>query len=80
MHFTIVGRIAHAEVIATGGSVRLRRHLIRKFGAGQWRKMKGQATIRLEDGSLVRAELHWFEAHGVGRVYMKRKRNLEQRS
>jgi hypothetical protein len=80
MHVTIVGTIRNAEAIATGTSVRIRRHLIRRFGAGRWRKMRGEATIRLIDGTLERAELHWFEAHGVGRVYFKRKRNLDRPS
>ena len=52
----------------------------RKFGAGRWRTMKGDAMIRLDDGTLLRTELHWFEAHGVARVYFKRKRNLDERS
>ena len=77
MHFTIVGGIRNAEAIATGKSVRIHKHLIKRFGPGQWRKMKGEATIRFDDGGLRRAELHWFEAHGIGRVYLKRKRNLE---
>ena len=77
MHFTIVGAISNVEVIAGGRAIRIRRHLVQKFGAGRWRKMKGVATIRFDDGSLRRAELHWFEAHGIGRVYFKRKRNLE---
>ena len=76
----IVGRISSLETIAAGKSVRIRRHLIRTFGAGRRRKMKGEATIRFADGTLQRAELHWFEAHGIGRVYFKRKRNLEWRS
>jgi hypothetical protein len=52
MHFTIVGGIRDAETIAGGRSVRIRKHLTRKFGAGRWRKMKGEATIRFEDGTL----------------------------
>jgi hypothetical protein len=79
VHFTIVGRVMNPEVIATGRSVRIRKHLSQTFGAGRWRKMTGVATIRLDDGTLERAELHWFEAHGIGRVYFKRKRNLERR-
>ena len=76
MHFTIVGRISSVETIAAGRSVRIRGHLIRRYGAGRWHKMKGEATIRLADGTLQRADLHWFEAHGIGRVHFKRKRNL----
>ena len=77
MHFTIVGRIRNAEAIGAARAVRIRTHLIQRFGAGRWRKMKGEATIRFDDGTLHRAELHWFEAHGIGRVYVKRKRNLD---
>ena len=51
-----------------------------KFGPGRWRKMIGEATIQLGDGTIERVELHWFEAHGIGRVYFKRKRNLNWRS
>ncbi len=80
MHFTIIDRIRNAKPIAAGRSVWIRKHLIQKFGAGRWRKMKGEATIRFDDGTLQRAELHWFEAHGIGRVYFKRKRNLDERS
>lgn len=79
MHFTIVGRIRNAEAIGSGRSVRIRKHLIQRFGAGRWRKMKGEAMIRFDDGTLQRVELHWFEAHGIGRVYFKRKRNLHER-
>ena len=77
MHFTIVGGIRNLEAIAAGRSVWVREHLIQRFGAGRWRKMKGEATIRFDDGTFQRAELHWFEAHGIGRVYFKRKRNLD---
>lgn len=77
MHFTIIGEIRNAKRIATGSSVYIRKHLIQRFGIGRWRKMTGEATIRLEDGTLQRVELHWFEAHGVGRVYFKRKRDLD---
>jgi len=77
MHFTILGEIRNIQAIATGASVRIRKHLAEKFGEGRWRKMTGEATIQLEDGTILRAELHWFEAHGVGRVYFKRKRYLD---
>ena len=77
MHFTIIGEIRNAKRIATGSSVYIRKHLVQRFGIGRWRKMTGEATIRLKDGTLQRVELHWFEAHGVGRVYFKRKRDLD---
>jgi hypothetical protein len=78
MHFTIVGRIRNAKALAAGPSVRIRRHLVERFEIRRWRKMTGEARIRFEDGTLERAELHWFEAHGIGRVYFKRKRNLDR--
>jgi hypothetical protein len=77
MTFRIVGTIEQIETIAAGKSIRIAKHLRTKFGAGRWRKMKGVANIELEDGSIRRAELHWFEAHGVGRVYVKRKRYVD---
>lgn len=76
MHFRIVGEIRNAKTIARGSSVEIRKHLTQKFGAGRWRKMTGEATVQLEDGTIERVELHWFEAHGIGRVYFKRKRSL----
>jgi hypothetical protein len=77
MTFRIVGPIERIEVIASGRSVQIARHLRQKFGGRRWRKMKGVATIELDDGSIRKAELHWFEAHGVGRVYVKRKRYVD---
>lgn len=79
MHFTIVGEIRNAKAIATGRSVEIRKHLTRKFGAGRWRKMTGEAAIQFDDGTIEQVELHWFEAHGIGRVYFKRKRSLDWR-
>lgn len=77
MQFIIVGEIRNAKRLAAGTSVHIRKHLIERFGPSRWRKMTGEATIRFDDGTIARAELHWFEAHGVGRVYFKRKRNLD---
>jgi hypothetical protein len=77
MHFEIVGEIEDIEVIARGPSVRERRRLTAQFGLGRWRKLKGIATVRLRDGWTGRAELHWYEAHGIGRRKFKIKRFLE---
>ena len=77
MTFRIIGPIEPAEAIATGGAIRILKHLRQKFGPGRWRKMKGFARIELEDGTIRQAELHWFEAHGIGRVYVKRKRYVD---
>jgi hypothetical protein len=53
-------------------------HRLRKaFGHGRWRKQKGIATVRLEDGTICQAELHWYEAHGIGRKKLKIKQYLD---
>jgi len=65
------------EVIARGTALRNRKRLAQQFGSGRWRKLKGVATVRLADGVTCRAELHWYEAHGIGRRMMKIKRFLE---
>jgi len=77
MNFEIVGEIHDVETIAKGPSVRERTRLTAQFGRGRWRKLKGTAIVRLQDGSTGRAELHWYEAHGVGRCKFKIKRFLE---
>lgn len=71
MSLILVGAITGVETIATGRAIRERRRILKVYGPGRWRKRKGIATIRLEDGTLVRAELHWYEAHGIGRREMK---------
>ncbi len=75
--FTVIGEISDIEVIARGTGVRERARLCRLYGQGRWRKLKGHATIRLATGRVRRAELHWYEAHGVGKREMKRKRYLD---
>jgi hypothetical protein len=74
MYFEIVGPITSIERIAVGTSIRLLSRLRRRYGRGRWRKLKGMAMVRLADGELRRAEIHWYEAHGVGRVRYKIKR------
>ena len=76
MDFEVVGTIANIEVIAIGRSIRELSRLRRVYGTGRWRKLKGLATVRLTDGMLYRAELHWYEAHGVGKHEMKIKQFL----
>jgi len=66
MDFEIIGNITAVEPIASGFGVRDRRRLRRLYGEGRWRKLKGIATVRLVDGTIHRAEVHWYEAHGVG--------------
>ncbi len=72
--FEILGEIRDIETIATGRGVYIRRHLDRTYGKGRWRKMKGIATVRLADGTICKAEIHWFEAHGIGRKDFKIKK------
>ena len=74
MAFDVVGEIRDIETIATGRGVYVRRYLDRTYGRGRWRKRKGIARVRLTDGTICEAEIHWFEAHGIGRRDMKIKR------
>ena len=76
MDFAVVGAVANIEVIAIGRSIRELPRLRRVYGAGRWRKLKGVATVRLDDGLLYTAEVHWYEAHGIGKREMKIKRFL----
>jgi hypothetical protein len=76
MHFKIVGRIRDVEVIATGTAIRERKRLWKIYGKGRWRKLKGMADIELVDGTTCEAEIHWYEAHGIGAKEHKIKRIL----
>jgi hypothetical protein len=75
--FKIRSEISDVQVIAAGVGVRVRAKLKKAYGSGRWRKLKGTALVELPDGYVVRAELHWYEAHGIGRRDMKVKRLLE---
>jgi len=77
MDFEIVGEITVIETIAAGKGIRDLRRLRRSYGKGRWRKMKGIARIRLMTGRIRLAELHWYEAHGIGKKEIKRKRYLD---
>ena len=71
MDFEILEPVRNVETIATGPAIRQLRRLRRRYGAGRWRKRKGFATLRLRDGTTHKAEVHWYEAHGIGRREMK---------
>ena len=71
MDFEIVGQIRAIETIAIGRAIRQLRRLRRRYGAGRWRKRKEVARVRLRDGTVHDAEIHWYEAHGIGRREMK---------
>jgi hypothetical protein len=78
MYFEVVGAVRQVEVIAAGLGVRERRRLWKAYGRGSWRKVKGIASVKLRGGALVMAELHWYEAHGIGKKEFKIKRLLAQ--
>jgi len=77
MYFEIVGDITHAETFAIGASIREIARLRKRFGRGRWRKRKGIARVRLEDGAIRQAEVHWYEAHGIGRRDLKIKHFID---
>ena len=77
MSFEIISDITNIETIAVGSSIHDIARLRRMYGKGRWRKLKGTATVRLRSGRIRLAELHWYEAHGIGRREMKRKRYLD---
>jgi hypothetical protein len=77
MHFEILGDITDIEPIALGSAIREVARLRRQYGRGRWRKLKGIARIRLANGRIRRAELHWYEAHGIGKREIKRKRYMD---
>ena len=77
MNFEIIGDITDIEPIATGSAIREVTRLRRQYGRGRWRKLKGLALIRLANGRIRRAEIHWYEAHGIGKREIKRKRYMD---
>ena len=77
MNFDIIDEIKEVETIAQGSGIRDLTRLKKYYGLGNWKKMKGIAHIRLSSGKIKLAELHWYEAHGIGKKEIKRKRYLE---
>ena len=76
MDFEILGDLTGVETIATGSGIREVGRLRKRYGRGRWRKRKGYAEVRLASGEIVRVELHWYEATGIGRHEFKIKRFL----
>lgn len=72
----ILGEILDRQIIAKGSSVKIKKQLEKQYGKGAWRKMKGIAQVRLADGAIRQAEIHWFESHGIGKRHIKVKRYL----
>ena len=75
--FEIVGPLTDIETIAVGSHIKELSTLQARFGRGRWRKLKGIANVSLADGTQRLAEVHWYEAHGLGKVRMKIKRYLD---
>jgi hypothetical protein len=77
LNFELVGEIEDVEMIAASGSIRELNRLRQQYGHSRWRKLKGAAMVRLVDGRIRRAEIHWYEAHGIGKKKLKIKRYLD---
>lgn len=75
--FEIIGPLYGVEIIAVRHSIRELKFLERNYGKGRWRKLKGSAIVRLENGKIRHAEVHWYEAHGIGKRQFKIKRYLD---
>jgi hypothetical protein len=78
MYFEVIGEIGQVETIAVGPSIREISRLRKLYGRGSWRKRKGIGTVRLDDGTILLAEVHWYECHGIGRRDIKIKRYIDQ--
>ena len=77
MCFEIIDDIMNIETVAVGGRIRDIMRLRKQYGPGRWRKPKGIANVRLQSGKTCHAEVHWYEAHGIGRKKMKIKHLLD---
>ncbi len=77
MYFEIIDDIENIETIAVGGKIRDIMRIRKHYGEGRWRKLKGVAKVRLQNGRILKAELHWYESHGIGRKKMKIKRFMD---
>lgn len=77
MYLEIIGEIENIEEIAVGGRIRDIMRIQKQYGPGRWRKLKGFAMVRLQSGKIRKAELHWYEAHGIGKKKIKIKSLLD---
>jgi len=73
MDFELISEITQVKTIATGTGVRDRARLRKWYGGAKWRKVKGVAQVRLPNGRIRMAEIHWYEAHGIGKREFKLK-------
>jgi hypothetical protein len=77
MYLDIIGEIEEIETIAVGGRIQDIMRIRKQYGSGRWRKLKGVAKVRLQSGRICKAEVHWYEAHGIGKKKIKIKRILD---
>ncbi len=77
MDFEIIEQIHDVEIIAIGSRIRILDYLQEEFGKGRWRKLKGITNIRLSNGDIRLVEIHWFEAHGIGKKLLRIKHYLD---
>ena len=77
MGFTVVGEVTSIETFAAGRAIRELERSRQRYGKGRWRKRKGHARVRLSDGTIRLAQLHWYEATGLGKKEFKIKRYLD---
>ena len=77
MDFEIIEKVYDIEIIAIGSKIRILSFLQQEFGKGRWRKLKGKANVRLANGEVRLAEIHWFESHGIGKKFLRIKRYLD---
>ena len=75
--FKLASELREIEIIAIGREIRELPILRKRFGRGRWRKLKGVADVALSDGTIRLAEVHWYQAHGIGKVRMKIKKYLD---
>lgn len=73
MDFEIISEISQIDTIAANTGIRENKRLSEQYGSGRWRKLKGIANVRLLDGAIRLAEIHWYEAHGIGKREFKLK-------
>jgi hypothetical protein len=76
MHFRFLSEVENVETIATSSGIREVARLRKRYGGGRWRKRKGIAGVQLAGGEIARAEVHWYEATGIGRREFKIKHLL----
>lgn len=76
MNFKVLGKIQGVETIAVGHGIRNLKRLNKIYGKTNWRKLKGKCRVKLENGMIIDAEVHWYEGHGIEKKEMKIKRYL----